>query len=332
MLGSSVTPLADDVLLSSALSPTHAQASSLSRTETAEWLPPSLHRSYLFSLAIISLALGMCCFILAAYSHLHDGLSNTGSNSVSKFYQRFLPTLVAVLYTLLWRPVVVDIIRTEPWAFLSFLTGSKARDSLLKTDKMWWSHVADAFRTKTRPGGVRWALFISVIAGMVASIVVNALSAGLFDTLSLLVTSERQFMGILPLTSEAQPWRIGDATYLRAVTNLLFNVSTSAWTTDEFIVAPFWPSDLDQAPLAASLARSPQLWVGTRDVLIAQFQCQPFTTISSYYDSTNFSYPYLQTEDGCAVLNGLSRKYDGRCSDGIWGQINVREPSAMIRT
>lgn len=308
-------------MLASPLS--RSRTSSCSRFGNAEWLPISLSQTYLFFLAIISAALGTCCFVLAVYSHLHDGLSNRGSSNVSKFYRRFLPTLVAVSYTLLWRPVVVNVIRTEPWASLSFPTGSEAQDSLLKTDRMWWNHVADSLRTKRRPGGIRWALLVSVIASLVASVVINALSAGLFDTLSRPVTSERQFLGVTAPASEAQPRRIGDVLYLRAVTNLLFNVPTSTWTTDEYTIAPFWPSDLDHAPLGASLAPSAHLWRARRDVLVARLQCKPFTIVSTWTDNFNRSWPSLQTDDGCAIRYPPAYMYEGLCSGGKWDLISV---------
>ncbi|KAF1943901.1 hypothetical protein EJ02DRAFT_510651 [Clathrospora elynae] len=292
----------------------------LTDTEPAKWLPISLTRVYLFTLAAISLGLGMCCFALVAYSQMHNGLSTAGSSGGFKFNEKFLPTLAAVMYALLWNPVVLDVIRTEPWELLSLPVGSRARDSLLKRDKMWWSHLADAVQNRGRSGGVRWALMISVVASLVASVVINPLSAGLFDTLSVLITKERQFSGIVPSTSGVPPPRIGDITYLRAVTNLLFNVSTSAWNTNEYTVAPFWPSDLGEAPMAATLTRSPQLWRANHDVLVAQVQCRPFKTASNStapYPLTGL--PYLHTDDGCAVMPSRDNSW---CNGGIWGQIS----------
>ncbi len=109
-----------------------------------QWIPTSLKRSYLLTLATLSISLSICCFVLVALSHVNNGIANAGSSGGFNFRKRFLPTFIAVLYTLLWTPVVADVIRTEPWALLSRATGAQARDSLLKRDQLWWSHIADA--------------------------------------------------------------------------------------------------------------------------------------------------------------------------------------------
>jgi hypothetical protein len=289
-------------------------------TETARWLPTSLNRVYLFFLAILSIALGICCFSLVAYSHLHNGLSNANSSNRFKFNQRFLPTIVAVLYTLLWRPVVKDVVRTEPWALMSFPNGkgSKAQESILQGDKMWWSYLAVAVKNRKRPGGVRWALILAVV--------INPLSAGLFDTADLLVTEQKEFLGITQSTSVNQPPspRIDDVTYLRAVTNLLFGVRTSAWSTEGYTVAPFWPSGINEAPLGPILASTPQLWKGNSDVLVSQIQCEPLKSVSnsteSYGSTVWKNLPFLKTDDGCGIITA---DYTDWCGGGVWDRINV---------
>jgi hypothetical protein len=90
--------------------------------------------------------------------------------------------------------------------------------------------VADAVKNRKCPGGVRWALILAVVASLTAPVVINPLLAGLFKTADLLVTEQKEFLEITQSTSGNQPPapRIGDVTYLRAVTNLLFGVCTSA--------------------------------------------------------------------------------------------------------
>ncbi|PSN62798.1 hypothetical protein BS50DRAFT_624589 [Corynespora cassiicola Philippines] len=295
---------------------------SASVTKTTDWLPITLTRWYLLSLSTLSLALGVCCFTLASYSHMHHGLSLVGSTTQFRFNQKFFPTLVAVLYTLLWKPVVVNVVKTEPWALLSLSSGSKAQDSILKTDTEWWNHVAYAIRNRKHPGGVRWALLISIISGLVASILINPLSAGLFDTLNLLVTDIHTFSGIDPATPGTQSLRIGDATYLRAITNILFDVSTSAWNTDQYTVTPFWPSDFSEAPMNASLAQLPQIWEAEREVLAAQVRCTPFTKVinSTEKDLLDLPSPELQTDDGCSIVFDVGSPF---CGNGVWRQISL---------
>ena len=293
------------------------------------WAPVSLGWIYLVALAALSTSLAICCFALVVRSHKNHGIADAGTTAEFSFMKRFLPTLVAVLYALTWTPVAVDVIRTEPWTLLSRAAGSRAHDSLLKRDRMWWNHVADAVRSKRRLGGVRWALLISVIASLTASVVINPLSAGLLDTARILTIDDMQFLKADMLALSTQPPRIGDATYLRAAVNLLFNVSTSAWNTDEFSVAPFWPVTLKNPPFSATLASSPGIWTATQDVASAQVRCEPFSSVINstepYGNTVWKGLPFLHTKDGCAVI------FPDTCSGGTWARITNTTSQAAYK-
>lgn len=307
-----------DVMVEQDVTPSHSPHTSISNQSPSAWLPQSLSRTYLLSLSVLSLLLGVCCLALVAYSQTHDGIANAGSSGGFKFNQRFLPTLVAVLYTLLWAPVVVDVVRTEPWALLSLPAGSKAADSLLQKDKLWWTHLSEAIRNRKRPGGVRWPLFIAVLASMVSSIAINPLSAGLFDTSDFLTSTDRRFNGVSGPDSKLQGSQIGDVTYLRTVTNLLLNVSTSAWTTNQYAVAPFWPAKLDKGSMSASLAQTPQHWQATRDIVSLEMDCKPFTSMRNLTGETGYLSGELVTDDGCAIKTALDDE-----SAAYWAEVNV---------
>ncbi|KAJ4322891.1 hypothetical protein N0V94_002154 [Neodidymelliopsis sp. IMI 364377] len=295
------------------------------------WAPVSLDWIYLIALAALSTCLAICCFALVVASRQHHGIATAGTTGEFSFLKRFLPTLVAVLYTLTWTPVAADVIRTEPWALMSRSIGSKAQDSLLKKDKMWWNHVGEAVRGKRRLGGIRWALLISVLASLAASIIINPLSAGLFDTARITTTEDVPYLGADMSASSAQPPRIGDATYLRAAVNLLFNVSTSAWNTDEFSVAPFWPAARRDPPFSASLTSSPSTWIAEQDVASAQVRCEPFTSVvnsTEPYGKTVWTdLPFLQTANGCGFIYP-----DNTCEGGTWDRISNTTSQATYET
>lgn len=301
--------------------------------EKSYWMPTSLKRNFLLSLAALSLCLSICCFVLVSVSHYKNGLANAGSSGGFNFRKRFLPTFVAVLYTLLWAPVVADVIRTEPWALLSRATGSKANDSLLKRDQMWWNHVADAIRARKRLSGVRWPLLLAVISSITSSLVINPLSAGLLDTASITSTKENSFMTVGPLDVLSNVLHVGDATYLRAVSNIIFSISTSAWNTDRYSVVPFWPSSLADVPLSATLTPERQIWTGNSTIVSLRLRCQPLVSrINRTENEGEYPRTYLQTSDGCGVIAPSRGSYMCNSYDrgGSWGQINVRERLSII--
>lgn len=239
--------------------------------------------------------------------------------------RRFLPTIVAVLYTLLWTPVVADVVRTEPWALMARPAGAKAKISLLIGDRIWWNLIRDAFRQRKDTGGLRWAVLIAVIAGMSSSLIINPLSAGLFDSRARVATSDEPFFAVSLSSSETQSPRIGDALYLRAATNLIFKVTTSAWNTDDYSVAPFWPSSAGkEVTSSARLTNRNQIWEANQDVIVAEVRCQRLTSISNstvpLEGMSQANMPYMKTDDGCAVIRDGGREW---CNGGVWGELNV---------
>ena len=95
-----------------------------SQREPPLWPPLSLQRPYLLALAALSLVLAICCFTLVAISRSRNGISEAESGGSFNFRKRFLSTFIAVLYTLIWTPVYANVIRTEPWAFVSRSVGA----------------------------------------------------------------------------------------------------------------------------------------------------------------------------------------------------------------
>jgi hypothetical protein len=233
------------------------------------------------------------------------------------FSWRFLPTLVAVLYTLLWTPVMKDVLQTEPWALLSLSGGSEASRSLLRPPEFWWTNIINAVRNKGKAGGVRWAVLLATIAAMTSSLVINPLSAGLLGVVQTTLTRQQQFSTIATPSSTPALSEQGDATFLQTVTNLVFNTTTSAWLQDDFSVMPFWPSGMSSAPLGTRLSDFPQLWQGNTSVFQVQLECTPF--LPRLGVGSSISYVYMHTSDGCDWT--LPR--DFFTPTGLWSQFTV---------
>jgi hypothetical protein len=168
--------------------------------------------------------------------------------------------------------------------------------------------------------GTRYASFIS-------SFVINPLSAGLFYSTNVFIAKRKAFSTVAPATSANanQTIRFNDDTYFRAITNVIFNISTSAWSTETYDIAPLWPPDVAQLPLGPTLTKAIQIWRGSSDIFISQVQCQPFTSIlnnySMPYGANITERPRLGTDDACAV--SIDPPTPGKCGSGIWNQIDV---------
>lgn len=104
------------------------------------WKPITLRYHILFCFAIFSLSL---VAILEGLSHYSTGAGNENGGGLSfavdinslsmtaSFFYLYLPTVIAVVYSMLWSWVDLDAKRLEPWFQLSKPEGALAEDSLL---------------------------------------------------------------------------------------------------------------------------------------------------------------------------------------------------------
>lgn len=88
---------------------------------------------------LVSFILATCTLIgvieyLAQKSREYGGLSlsaETGGNTLAVTSSQYAPTIIAVLYSLIWTWIDLDIRRIQPWLELSRLDGASAESTLL---------------------------------------------------------------------------------------------------------------------------------------------------------------------------------------------------------
>jgi hypothetical protein len=300
---------------------------------SARWLPIALRWYYLCAVIATSAALEIVCIALIVASHKNNGLAEKQNTNAFSFSWRFMPTIVAVLYALIWIPIRKDVIRTEPWALMSMPGGSKASESLLRDEAVWWTEITHALRARTNVGGIRWAVILAITGSLTSAIFLNSLSAGFFDIDDVSLVTKQPFATIAPPLLSAPYPHITDITYFKAITPLIYNISTSAWAKPGYAVAPFWPSELQKAPLAARVDMSSQIWEGTSDVFSVQLDCKQLTPIIAGYRTDvwdNSSYPVINlvSDDGCALE--VPDAGGGTRALGSWNQFDVSYASNYV--
>jgi hypothetical protein len=77
-------------------------------------MPWPLRKSYLLTLIATSVALEALCLGLLLLSEMNNGLADNRSSIAFDFAWGYVPTIVAVCYTILWVPVAKEVVRTEP--------------------------------------------------------------------------------------------------------------------------------------------------------------------------------------------------------------------------
>lgn len=101
----------------------------------AGWKPVTMRAPVLCTVVVISLSLAGVLEYLAQKSQRQGGLALSSSeDDISKSVNiayLYMPTTVAVMYSLLWTWVDLDVRRMQPWLELSRSHGAKAEQSLL---------------------------------------------------------------------------------------------------------------------------------------------------------------------------------------------------------
>lgn len=97
------------------------------------WKPATLRPPLLVSVVALTLSFIAILESLSEKSRIDGGIAFTESrfSSSLSFGYLYLPTILAVLYSILWSWIDLDTKRLEPWFQLSRPGGAKAVDSML---------------------------------------------------------------------------------------------------------------------------------------------------------------------------------------------------------
>lgn len=280
-----------------------------------EWLPYTLRPGYLLFLITVSMGLGITVLILTWYSTANEGLTIANNSITLLFGWRFAPTLFAVIYNLLESLLLQDVKRTEIFARLSHDESSLAKHTLLRSSSFWWNDPGDAL-SKHRSNGKRsWTLFWSSVASILGFLVISPLSAALLSVQDKSITRKAEFSTVLVPHGSAHYMTADDETYFRSTAALLHNLKTSAWLSNDYAILPFWPTNIENIPLGATLASTAQTWESTTTIFKVEMECSSMelTAVGSFVPgpeysvmsegllSRNSSYESmkLQSKDGC---------------------------------
>jgi hypothetical protein len=129
------------------------------------WLPITLRRPFLVLLALILLLLAVILTVLCWYPAKHHGLGKDDGSLGLLVGWRYVPTLIAVLFTQALVMVAEDVKRTEAFARMAQSQPVKVQHTLLYTPRVWWKSVFEGSsrkrREKRRPQEVVTRLFVA---------------------------------------------------------------------------------------------------------------------------------------------------------------------------
>ncbi|KAJ5757381.1 uncharacterized protein N7511_006075 [Penicillium nucicola] len=152
------------------------------------WVPTSLRRPYLFSVAALYLCMSAAIEALRQYSNRHQGLvhlfSYTELGTFAIRLPTYLPTAFAVLALSLWNVCSLDVLRLEPYFQLANPKG--APGTVLFTNYCYFFGILapiTAFRNR------HWIVVLVSSIGMIQRMVLPSLMSGLVSLNGVNVTS-----------------------------------------------------------------------------------------------------------------------------------------------
>ncbi|KAI0096452.1 hypothetical protein GGR51DRAFT_567199 [Nemania sp. FL0031] len=315
----------------------HGSVKSGGIATTPAWLPYTLRWPCLTSILVFTAVLEILVVIAHVISARGNGLvADDGSGSII-VVSKFVPTLLAVIHGILLSILLNDVKRTHAFANLASPSGASAKLSLTWTADAWWeAFIASLPKRHTKK--TSWALLCATVSFIFSFLIVSPFSSTLLVSQDVLFTEEVTFsqLGIssaLPLQSNPIA-----TTYFRTVSNILQNVTTSAWITDSYAVLPFWPSTINSAPLGPTISDSVQTWLSKTTVFDIEMDCEQMSLVESlpldWLDpELNITVPAhrvrLLSPSGCALNLTLPDGTDLSGSGGaVWSalrNINVTD-------
>jgi hypothetical protein len=166
-----------------------------------QWLPYTLRRTFLFSMATTSLAISVVLAILCWASVHNHGLRNDTNTTGLIIARRYVPTILAVFFTQALVLVSDDVKRTVPFARLACRGTDQfhSQHTWLYVPKPWWKGLREGFTKSRNDGRVGWVVVFSSLATGISVLLLTSKSTKEVR-LSLLVTVWA--LPRLPSTSE----------------------------------------------------------------------------------------------------------------------------------
>lgn len=238
------------------------------------WTPMSLRPIFLLTMLLVTLGLAVLLQVLLLHSQSNKGLYFVSSISdlsrLRSFSYLYLPTTIAVTYSLMWNWIELDTKRTEPFRQLSRPGGATAKDSvLLQYPFDFVATVAiNALRRR------HWPVFVASTTLLLVSWGMIPLQATIFATDTVTKSSESQMLvSNKHLTlSEQQSELTVNCTY--SAFNIAFlNERLPPYMSRDAALVPFQPQRMQRE-------QDNETWTTNTTLYIVDVECEAPVTKS----------------------------------------------------
>ncbi|KAG9689524.1 hypothetical protein KCU95_g9615, partial [Aureobasidium melanogenum] len=232
------------------------------------WKPISLRLPFLTLVLLATCALIVILQWLLYTSQTAGGVIFAPSINdlpLSKtFGYLYAPTIIAVVYGLLWSWIDLDIKRMEPYYQLCSTGGALAEDSLLLQYPFDFVALVP-FQAARRK---HWSVFTGGLANIVVLWILTPLQAGIFATEDRVVTTTIPFLtstSYQPASNQTEP----SALYAQHAYNIVWlNEALPPYSTVDFVLGAF-------APATSYAVDNEETWNGATKLYSVDVVCEP---------------------------------------------------------
>jgi hypothetical protein len=262
------------------------------------------------------LVLSVVLTILAWYSATHHGLGKD-DGSVGRFFGwRYMPTLIAVLFTQALVMIAEDVKRTEAFARLSQTEPPTAKHTLFYIPKVWWKNV---YPQRNSGGDKSWTLALSSLAAGLSLLFVSSFSSSLLIARDVPHSNPVQMRRYMPEPNGTIALVPRWDTYFRTINAHLYNVSTSTWVSDSHVILPIAP----MPQVSGNETFNTGIWEAETTILQMDNDCVPMTLVQKTEFVANYtSTGNLRTCAQNATCSEQFKSLELRSIDGCSVQIH----------
>lgn len=255
----------------------------------------------LCAVVIISLGLAGVLEFLAQKSQRQGGLAlsssmDSFSESVNIAYL-YMPTTVAVLYSLLWTWIDLDVRRMQPWLELSRPHGASAEQSLLLNYPFEFLAFVPIKAWRQR----HWPVFITGSVMMLVFWAITPLQGAIFGKQAVTVSKSAVMSirsGFVPVEEQAA---VIDASVLNAAYGMAwYEQDLPEYTTTDYALLPFSPVSNGQVTLGED-----EMWTMNTTKFATSLDCWP-STVTTTIEAVQGGQYLFDSGRGCAQNISMS--------------------------
>ncbi|RKL04184.1 hypothetical protein BFJ68_g11167 [Fusarium oxysporum] len=218
------------------------------------WKPLSLSTPMLLAMIALTILLAVAVETLAQRSAAQGGLALSPSlddmPGYAKFGYLYVPTIIAVLYSMLWSWIDLDVKRMQPWFELSKREGATAENSLF-LDYQYEFVALVPFKAAKRK---HWPVFFGGTAMVIVFWALTPLQSALLGTGIIKQTDMTSLVNRSQLLPVAEHVEVLDPEFLNTGYAIgWLGQQFPAFTTAGYALLPFYP---DTSPKLASFRKS----------------------------------------------------------------------------